>query len=116
MGRKVSRAAQERDFSLAVKLEIADRDSLEGWPCCVWCGKPAPETITWSNAHFIGRAQGGLGIPQNGLTLCPLCHRRYDQTTDRPKMREFFREYLREKYPDWNEEELIQCRNTVTRR
>ncbi len=77
-----------------------------GWPCCVHCGAAAPAPLAWSNAHFIARSQGGLGIPENGLTLCPECHRRYDQTTAREEMRGFFREYLQQKYPDWDETKL----------
>lgn len=69
--------------------------------CCVYCGRPGTP-----NAHYISRAQGGLGIEENILTLCNECHRRYDQTTDRAKMREFFKEYLQSKYPEWREEQL----------
>ena len=94
------------DFSKTVKEAIADRDSIADWPCCINCGLAAPAPLAWSNAHFIPRAQGGLGIEQNGLTLCPKCHRRYDQTTEREKMRNFLREHLKSKYPDWDEEKL----------
>ena len=96
-----------RDFDRKAKEAVSERDSIDGWPCCVWCGLAAPAPLVWSNAHFISRAQGGLGIPENGLTLCPQCHMRYDQSTHRQEMRAFFREYLESKYPDWNEDELI---------
>ena len=96
-----------RDFSRAVKEQIAERDFIDGWPCCVWCGAAATAPLAFSNAHYIARSQGGLGIPENGLTLCPLCHKRYDQTTDRKRMREYFREYLKSKYENWDEEDLI---------
>lgn len=96
-----------RDFDRKTKFAIAERDSIDGWPCCVYCGAAAPDTIAWSNAHYIARSQGGLGIEWNGLTLCPICHRKYDQTTARKEMREFFREYLRMFYFGWNEEDLI---------
>lgn len=96
-----------RDFDRSAKYAIAERDSIDGWPCCVFCGASAPSELAWSNAHYIARSQMGRGIPQNGLTLCPICHRRYDQTTDRKQMREYFREYLKSKYENWNEEALI---------
>lgn len=96
-----------RDFDRKAKVAISERDSIDGWPCCVYCGLASPAPLAWSNAHFISRAQGGLGIPENGLTLCPECHRRYDQSTDRKQMREFFREYLRSVYPYWLEDDLI---------
>ena len=101
-----------RDFDRKVKLAISERDSIDGWPCCVYCGAAAPQPLAYSNAHYIARSQGGLGIERNGLTLCPVCHRRYDQTTERMKMREFFRDYLQSKYEGWNEEDLIYRKGT----
>lgn len=95
-----------REFDRKAKENIAERDSFDGWPCCVRCGSAAPDRLAWSNAHFISRAQGGLGIPENGLTLCSRCHREYDQTTQREELRNFFREYLKSKYPDWDETKL----------
>jgi 5-methylcytosine-specific restriction endonuclease McrA len=98
-----------RDFDRKAKLAIMERDKIDGWPCCIYCGAAAPsdESPVWSNAHFIARSQGGLGVQENGLTLCPACHRRYDQTTARPGMREFFRKYLKSRYALWSEKSLI---------
>ena len=104
---------KERDFDQNAKTAISERDSIDGWPCCINCGRPAPQgrPTAFSNAHFISRAQGGLGIPENGLTLCPECHRKYDQTTARKEMLEVFREYLKSKYQDWDESKLYYRRN-----
>lgn len=98
-----------RDFDRKTKIAIMNRDKIDGWPCCVYCGAAAPSDTSpvWSNAHFIARSQLGLGIARNGLTLCPVCHRRYDQTTDRMRMRENFRRYLMACYPDWDESQLV---------
>ena len=93
---------------LAVKEAVANRDSFDGWPCCLLCGTPAPvnNRLAFSNAHYIPRSQGGLGREDNVLTLCTICHRRYDQSADRAKLKSFFARYLKEHYPNWNEENL----------
>jgi 5-methylcytosine-specific restriction endonuclease McrA len=95
-----------RDFDRKAKVAISQRDSIDGWPCCVYCGAAAPAELAWSNAHYISRSQGGLGIPENGLTLCPVCHGRYDQTDRRQEMRGFFREYLAGRHTGWCENDL----------
>lgn len=97
-----------RDISKKVKEAVAERDSFEGWPCCINCGQPAPSEnrLAFSNAHFISRAQSGLGVEENILTLCPWCHNRFDQTTERPVLRVYFREYLEDHYPGWDESKL----------
>jgi len=102
-----------QDFPKKIKEKIAERDSVEGWPCCVKCGRPAPpeNPTEYSNAHYIPRSQGGLGIEENGLTLCLLCHREYDQTANRGSLRNFFREYLQKQYPNWDESTLYYRRN-----
>ena len=35
-----------------------------------------------------------MGIEENILTLCPECHRIYDEGHDRERMKEAFRKYL----------------------
>ena len=95
---KKSRYARACDFTPAVKQSIYERDG----GLCVLCGRPGAP-----NAHYISRAQGGLGIEENGLTLCHDCHMRYDQTEARPMLRVVFRKYLFDKYRGWNEENLV---------
>lgn len=92
-----------------VKKAVAERDSIDGHPCCIWCGQPAPTSnpLAFSNAHYRSRSQGGLGIEENILTLCWGCHMKYDQSEHRGKMREFFKSYLQSKYPEWDETKCI---------
>ena len=97
----------ELAITKAVKAAVAERDSIDGRPCCIWCGRPSPALLAYSNAHFISRAQGGLGVEENILTLCQDCHRIYDQTPERSNMTPIFRKYLRERYPEWDENKLI---------
>lgn len=77
----------------AVKQRVYDRD--EGH--CILCGKPGDPV-----AHFVSRAQGGLGIEENIFTACMCCHRLYDQTANRAELREQIATYLRTQYPDWD--------------
>lgn len=97
------------EIPLEVKKAVAERDSIDGHPCCIWCGLTAPTTnpLAFSNAHYIPRSQGGLGIEQNILTLDWECHLRYDQSEHREEMQEYFKDYLKTKYPDWDEDKLI---------
>lgn len=99
-----------QSFDRKTKETIAVRDGVGGWPCCIRCGSPAPEYLAYSNAHYIPRSHGGLGIPENGLTLCPNCHRRYDQTAHRAEERAYYKEYLMDHYPGWDESQLVYRR------
>lgn len=91
-----------------VKRAVAKRDSEDGHPCCLWCGKPAPtdDLTAFSNAHYIPRSQGGLGIEENILSLCFDCHHKYDHTSEREDMQGIFKGYLKSCYPDWDATKL----------
>ena len=97
------------EIPIEVKKAVAERDSVDGHPCCIWCGTPAPlsNPLAFSNAHYISRGQGGLGIEENILTLDWECHLRFDQSEYRAEMQEFFKDYLHSKHPDWDEKKLI---------
>lgn len=98
-----------------VKEAVAKRDSVDGYPCCIICGNPAPtdNPLAFSCAHYISRAQGGLGIEENILTLCTDCHRRYDGE-DRELLIPSFQGYLSQCYPDWSEDKLVYRKDGVT--
>ena len=93
-----SRRTKALEIPFAVKARVFKRDGES----CIWCGSPFGQP----NAHYIPRSRSGLGIEENILTLCWPCHLKYDQSTDRAKMGEYFRRYLESKYPDWDESKL----------
>lgn len=93
----------KRTKALSISKSVKDTVWKRDGGCCVLCGSPCAQP----NAHYISRAQGGLGIERNIVTLCANCHRRYDQTADRAEIRLDLREYLESKYPDWDESQLI---------
>ena len=92
-----SRRTKACDSSKSVKVSVYERDG----GLCVLCGRPGSP-----NAHFVPRSHNGLGVEENILTLCPDCHRRFDQTEARALIRPVLERYLRTKYPDWNIENL----------
>ena len=81
----------------SVKKAVYTRDH----GLCVVCGCPGNP-----NAHFISRAQGGMGVEENIVTLCPSCHTAYDQSVRRKEMCKTIREYLQSQYPSWEESNL----------
>ena len=85
-----------------VKKKVAERDSFDGWNCCILCGNPNGQP----NAHVIPRSDNGMGVEENIVTLCWDCHRRYDNTEERMKVREEIVCYLKQYYPDWDESKV----------
>ena len=59
------RRTKATDIPKQVRMAVAIRDNGR----CVICGRQGI-----SNAHYIKRSQGGLGIEENIVTLCPQCH------------------------------------------
>lgn len=91
----------------SVKDAVKERDG----GLCVLCGRPGDPV-----AHVVRRSQLGRGIERNIVTLCPDCHRAYDEGTNicrygRGATRESLYchlvAYLKGFYPDWNREDMI---------
>lgn len=84
-----------------VRERVYERDSYDGCPCCVWCGRPKYVEVH----HFIERSRGGRGIEENLVCLCKRCHTSiHNGDAD---LQNFIRSYLSEKYDGWTEESLI---------
>ena len=89
-----SKRAKACDISQKVKSTVWERDLH----CCILCGAPGAP-----NAHYISRGQSGLGIPENVVTLCQTCHTAYDQSFQREILKSEIADYLRGKYPGWDD-------------
>lgn len=82
----------------SVKRKVYARDRGK----CVVCGAPGIP-----NAHYIRRSQGGLGIEENIVTLCPKCHHDFDNGFRREEIGAWLSEYLDKWYPDFPDEKRI---------
>ena len=91
-----------------VKEAVAERDSIDGHPCCILCGKPAPTSspLAFSNAHILRRSRGGRGIETNIATLCWECHMKFDQSNEGDKIMDFICDYMKRHYGEtWSIQE-----------
>ena len=95
-----------------VKRIVAERDSENGPATCIICGAPGAP-----NAHIIRRSQGGMGVEQNIVCLCPSCHYAFDEGLYMSRLRPLgFRSrediavyiiaYIKGHYPDWTPESV----------
>lgn len=98
MKTKLSKAT---DIPMSVKRKVWARDGER----CIYCGR----NKAMPNAHYIRRSLGGLGIEKNVVTLCQDCHHNFDNgdETIREHYKEYIRNYLKSKYENWNEQDLI---------
>ena len=93
-------------ISQEVKKIVHERDR----GCCILCGRPL--SVSYSNAHFIPRSKGGLGIPENIVTLCSVCHNMYDFSPKRLPISHIIANYLIKKYPNWDARNLVYKKGT----
>jgi 5-methylcytosine-specific restriction endonuclease McrA len=95
-----SRRTKACDISEKIRKIVYARDSYDDCPCCVFCGVSRNLEL----AHFIGRSQGGLGIPENLITACQSCHKKLDSGKEGYK--DIAMIYLNHKHENWSEEKL----------
>lgn len=93
-----SKRTKATSISEKAKISVAKRDNYG----CIFCRGVYGLTF----AHYISRANGGLGIEQNLACVCMECHRKLDQSTQRKDMLEIFKRHLIRHYEDWNEDDL----------
>ena len=93
----------KRTKALAIPKAVKDAVYMRDRGICVLCGSSYGEPV----AHVIRRSQGGLGIEKNIVTLCPRCHREYDEGRNRNKQYVRLVAHLKGFYPDWSKEDMI---------
>lgn len=98
-----SKRTKATDIAPKIKKIVEQRDSVNGQPCCIFCGSPNAK----GEAHVISRAQGGLGVEKNIVCVCRICHQNMDNSELRPIYVEKAKQYLKGIYPDWDEKDLI---------
>lgn len=94
------------DISPEVRQEVMARDSIDGHPCCIYCGSPKFLEL----AHYVPRSRGGMGVPENLAVLCTKCHRELDNGSNitlSRDIKEVFRDWLVFNYPGWSEKGAI---------
>lgn len=94
-----SKRTKATDIPMKVKKVVWERDNQR----CIICGNHE----AMPSCHFISRSKSGLGIKENIVTLCNFCHFKYDNTALRKEIKEFLKDYLKSKYPDWDERNLV---------
>ena len=96
-------------ISPAVRAAVVERDTINGYPCCIISGASYDLQV----AHFVPKSQGGLGIVQNLALMNKDIHAVYDNESDcemdskRKEIGERFRRYLDSFYPDFPDEDRI---------
>ena len=92
-------------------MQIAwrDVDNRKGWPCCLMCGKKAPSFTAWSDYFFVAPEDGGLPIPENGLTICPDCREKYERGPYKGMTTMFFQAHLGVTWLQLHERMNKQC-------
>lgn len=93
----MSKRRRATNVSQKVRKEVMERDK---W--CILCGNPRNLTA----AHYISRAQGGLGVKENIVALCIKCHHDFDHTTKRANIKVFVKSYLENHYGKIDDNDL----------
>lgn len=103
-----SKRSKATDIPASVKKRVFERDKGR----CVICGN---NYNVMPNAHFLPRgSKGGLGIEQNVVTLCFLCHNKMDNSIYRLELLDKVKNYLIKKYPEWEQSYILAYKSLVT--
>lgn len=93
-----SKRTKACEITPEVRAVVEERDGGR----CIFCGKPGR-----GEAHYINRSQGGLGVPENIITVCRYCHNQMDNGLITQIYRDKAEQYLKSKYPEWDKSKLV---------
>lgn len=93
------RRTKEVAIPSSVRQAVEDRDGH----CCIFCGSPNAR----GEAHVINRSQGGLGVEQNLVTVCPKCHSQMDNGQASKLFKEKAQNYLKAFYKDYDPKDYV---------
>lgn len=93
----MSELTKATGISKKVREEVLKRDNHH----CIICGNHNVQI-----AHYVSRARLGMGIAQNLVCLCLNCHYQFDNGSYHNEIKKAIKDYLRQNYPDWNENKL----------
>ncbi|MDD3369221.1 MAG: hypothetical protein PHP50_10105 [Lachnospiraceae bacterium] len=111
MARKKNSHNAHLQFNEATRLRVYKRDGAECLFCRLQyhmhCTDPMQLEIK-DIMHYINKSAGGLGVEQNGVLGCRYHHGLLDNGNRglRSEMLEIMRNYLKEQYSGWDEEDL----------
>ena len=100
----MSKRSKACEITPEVRRAVEERDGHR----CIFCGRSGR-----GEAHFIGRAHGGLGVEENILTVCRYCHHELDNGLDRAYYVAKAENYLRDHYPDWDANKLVYIKSEL---
>lgn len=101
------RETKATDIPSSVKAAVALRDSKNGPATCIICGD-----LGMPCCHVVRRSQGGMGVVENIVSLCPQCHYAFDEGLYMRRLkplgferqqdvRDYIIDYIKGFYPDW---------------
>ena len=94
----MSKRSKACEINHRVRAEVYMRDR-----CCIVCGSSSGVP----NAHLVPRSKGGLGIKENAVTLCMLCHHEMDNGKNSLEIKARVKKYLDDLYPNFTDEMRI---------
>ena len=98
---KKHKLTKHTEIPLKIKKIVWERDNHK----CIFCNKEVP--LFNANSHYIKRSHNGLGIEENIMTNCEVCHKNFDDSILRKNMMPIAKKYFQSKYEDWNEDKLV---------